>query len=196
LVLPPGSTMVLYTDGLIERRDSDLDSGLAALSAALSTAPHSAERACDHIVSTLLGDAAYPDDVCLLVLRARLRDEGFRISVGTDPKSVGIVRHALRKWLADTGAADDEAFDILVASGEAVSNAVEHAYGLSDGTVVVEANLDDGGVALRIRDYGRWRAPRDGDRNRGFVMMRALMDEVDRVAGEEGTEVRMFRRLG
>ncbi|GAA1015974.1 hypothetical protein STXM2123_5658 [Streptomyces sp. F-3] len=65
--LPPGSTLLLYTDGLIERRDRDIDVGLRDLAdhvAGLATAP--LEQLCD----ALLGRPdAYDDDVALLALR-------------------------------------------------------------------------------------------------------------------------------
>jgi serine phosphatase RsbU (regulator of sigma subunit) len=67
LRLPPGSTLLLYTDGLIERRDRDLDDGLAALHAAaarLSAAP--VDDLCDQLLAELVPHPS--DDVCLLAV--------------------------------------------------------------------------------------------------------------------------------
>jgi len=61
--LPPGSTLLLYTDGLIERRDRHLDDGLAELKA---TADTLAAAPVDELLARL---APHPtDDVCLLAV--------------------------------------------------------------------------------------------------------------------------------
>ncbi|SHF02124.1 PP2C family protein-serine/threonine phosphatase [Streptoalloteichus hindustanus] len=68
--LPPGGEVLLYTDGLVERRDSDLDAGLARLVAAWSAAPCGpAERTTQHLLDALLGAGRHEDDVCLLLYR-------------------------------------------------------------------------------------------------------------------------------
>ncbi|MFD9356211.1 SpoIIE family protein phosphatase [Streptomyces sp. NPDC060031] len=66
--LPPGSLLVLYTDGLIEARDRDLDQGMAELAGALRGAGQPLERLCDGILARLLpGDPQ--DDVAVLLAR-------------------------------------------------------------------------------------------------------------------------------
>ncbi|WP_315093026.1 SpoIIE family protein phosphatase [uncultured Cellulomonas sp.] len=68
--VPAGAMLVLYTDGLVERRDRGLREGIAALSAELSATPDGADAAMvrDLLVKTLVG-AHHEDDVCLLVVR-------------------------------------------------------------------------------------------------------------------------------
>ncbi|SDD50949.1 PAS domain S-box-containing protein [Geodermatophilus telluris] len=66
--LPPGTTVVLYTDGLVERRDADLDAGLdRLLAAAGDLAELPAEEVCDALLARLAPQRA--DDVALLALR-------------------------------------------------------------------------------------------------------------------------------
>jgi serine phosphatase RsbU (regulator of sigma subunit) len=69
VTLEPGSTLMLYTDGLIERRDSGIDQGIAALAHAMVTGPHDLEELCDHVLERMAGPADQADDVALLVLR-------------------------------------------------------------------------------------------------------------------------------
>ncbi|MFF4233609.1 SpoIIE family protein phosphatase [Streptomyces sp. NPDC001820] len=72
--LPPGSLLVLYTDGLIEARDRDIDQGLQQLSRALRHLEHPLEKICDHILGRLLPSPAQ-DDVAVLLART-LRPRG------------------------------------------------------------------------------------------------------------------------
>ena len=65
---PPGSQLVLYTDGLVERRDADLDEGLEALRAEIASRPTSlpASDLCDQLIDTLSDGH---DDVAVIVIR-------------------------------------------------------------------------------------------------------------------------------
>ena len=65
--LQPRSTLVLYTDGLVERRGEVIDTGLARLEAACQSGPRDPEALCDHILGELLDGAESDDDVALLV---------------------------------------------------------------------------------------------------------------------------------
>ncbi|WP_274564517.1 SpoIIE family protein phosphatase [Streptomyces spiramyceticus] len=66
--LPPGSLLVLYTDGLIESRDSDLDEGMDRLAQALRHREQPLEALCDGILEHLLPSSAQ-DDVAVLLAR-------------------------------------------------------------------------------------------------------------------------------
>jgi serine phosphatase RsbU (regulator of sigma subunit) len=65
-----GSTLVLYTDGLIERRTEDIDAGLARLADALAHHRHSdPEALADALLADLLPTSGNTDDTALIVLR-------------------------------------------------------------------------------------------------------------------------------
>jgi serine phosphatase RsbU (regulator of sigma subunit) len=71
--LPSGSMLLLYTDGLIERRDRPLDVGMALL---LENATDgTAERLCSQLARNLLPGGEPPDDVAMLALRMTGDDE-------------------------------------------------------------------------------------------------------------------------
>jgi anti-anti-sigma factor len=86
----------------------------------------------------------------------------------------------------------------MVAVGEACANAAEHAYrGTEPGPMSVVAVVDvDGVLTVTVRDQGTWRPPdRDpGDRGRGLLIMRQLLDGVTLQEGP-GTTVTMSMRL-
>ncbi len=67
-VLPPGATMLLFTDGLVENRSADLDEGLAhLLDAATRWAACDPDELCDRLLADLTG-AHRADDIALLAL--------------------------------------------------------------------------------------------------------------------------------
>lgn len=70
-LLPAGSSLLMYTDGLVERRGESLDDGLLRLTRALEAAGGaSPEQTCDLLLQVMLPDAP-EDDVALLLLQAR-----------------------------------------------------------------------------------------------------------------------------
>ncbi|MGH3316157.1 MAG: PP2C family protein-serine/threonine phosphatase, partial [Nocardioidaceae bacterium] len=68
LRLQRGEALVLYTDGLVERRGEPIDTGLAALEEAPRPQP-GPQAMCDELLHALLGDAVPGDDVTLLLLQ-------------------------------------------------------------------------------------------------------------------------------
>jgi GAF domain-containing protein/anti-sigma regulatory factor (Ser/Thr protein kinase) len=194
--LPAGATLVLYTDGLIERRGSSLDDGLATLAAAAAEAAGQDVAALrDHL---LVRQPPSPeDDVAVLVFRP-VAGAGprFEAEVPAEPRALAGVRHRMRHWLTEAGASEDEVHDVLLACGEACANVVEHAYGPADATFEVRGRLEDDAVVVEVLDTGRWRPPRGRERGHGMGLMRALMDDVAVLPTDDGTEVRLRRRLG
>lgn len=73
IALGPGSTAVLYTDGLVERRGEDIDEGVAALDRALSGAQGTPAVICDRLMRALGVDADHDDDVAVMVVQQPAR---------------------------------------------------------------------------------------------------------------------------
>ena len=194
--ITPGSTIVLYTDGLIEVRGESIDMGLNRLvRAAQEDHAGQPEGLLDHVVAAMLGGEPSADDVALLALRADALDAAhLRLRLPALPSSLPQLRHTLRRWLDQSSVSQSEIFEITVALSEAFSNAVEHAYAAADAVVEVDARLRDGEIEIIVRDWGQWRAPRGSHRGRGLRLMRGLMDEVAVTPGATGTTVRMRRR--
>ena len=106
--LEPGSTLVFYTDGLIEQRGEHPDKGLGRLRAAALDGPDELGALCDHVVDTVLPSYDTADDVTLLVLRTLPeRADRVELEVVGDEPSLRAFRGALRRWLAAGGAAPD-----------------------------------------------------------------------------------------
>lgn len=189
--LPAGAALVLYTDGLIERRNVSLDQGLDRLAEIFGERLGPEEQS-DAILDKLIGKREIDDDVALLVLEVA-SDPGDRweISVPAQPKQLQTVRRLLQRWLAERNVPPERAYDVLGGSGEALANAIQHAYGPAEGTVEVAAEWMTREIVIRIRDTGHWRLPRDPNRGRGITMMHSLADQVHISRSEAGTSVEL-----
>jgi anti-sigma regulatory factor (Ser/Thr protein kinase) len=103
------------------------------------------------------------------------------------------MRALLRRWLRHVPGSEQEIAELVTACGEAATNAIEHA-GAGE-PFELSGKLNGLHVDITLRDYGAWRAPREGDHGRGLSLMRALMDTVEVVPTPEGTTVRLQRTL-
>ena len=70
VALQPGSTLLLYTDGLVERRDRDLDEGMERALAAVRDGRHLGPVELTALLTDQLLDDAPDDDVALLLYRS------------------------------------------------------------------------------------------------------------------------------
>jgi serine phosphatase RsbU (regulator of sigma subunit)/integral membrane sensor domain MASE1/anti-sigma regulatory factor (Ser/Thr protein kinase) len=195
LVLEPGSTLLLYTDGLIERRDASLDQGLARLATEVAQGPAELDPLLDRLLDRLGGDDR-PDDIAMLGLRLLTGPaRSLRLQLRAEPAVVPELRRRLRRFLERLGLTTDEVEEIVLASCEAAANAIQHPVAPSRPTFDVVAVADGAEVVITVRDSGRWRTPDRGhERGRGLDLMASLM-ELHVQRGRDGTEVRMSRRL-
>jgi PAS domain S-box-containing protein len=197
--LEPGSTLVLYTDGLVEQRGVSIDAGLDALRAAALDPGEDPEALCDRLMDAMLEVHDPRDDIALLALRALPVPPGpFRAELPAEPAELASMRRGLSRWLNARGANQEELDAIQIACHEACSNSIEHGYGFGPGSVTVEADSGAEGVVLEIRDSGDWIDRPDGPlplRGHGLPLMEALVDSVDIMRSQAGTTVRLRRRL-
>jgi anti-sigma regulatory factor (Ser/Thr protein kinase)/GAF domain-containing protein len=196
--LETGATVVLYTDGLVERRDATLDDGLERVRASAGSVDVAPDTMVDHIVRGAFGDAERDDDVAILVARIEPLAQGvLDLTLPADRSGLARMRDALETWLEELGADADVRHDILLAAWEACANAVEHAQGPASGTFGIRADHDADVVRLRVSDTGRWRMPGGvrEERGLGLPLMRGLMDRVDVVHASAGTVVVLERGL-
>ncbi len=194
--LESGSTVLLYTDGLVERRGEAIDAGLERLRETLAAGPADLELLCSHVLERALEHGDAQDDIALLAVRlAAMEARGaLELDLPAEPASVPVARHRIERWLAATGAGRDDVFAIKLAVSEVCANAVEHAYGHEPGhTFRVHAERAAEEVVIEVSDAGRWRRPRGSRRGRGLGMIEQLMDAVDVERASSGTTVRMSK---
>ncbi|WP_144383339.1 SpoIIE family protein phosphatase [Streptomyces sp. SAJ15] len=131
--LGPGASAVLYTDGLVERRDMDIDAGVAALERAFAGATGSPQVMCDRLIRALGITAEHDDDVAVLVLQHPARtghdaelfhNAALELLGGVEaaPRARAFASGVLASWrfpmeLRDLG---------VLAASELVANSLQH----------------------------------------------------------------------
>ncbi|WP_243871237.1 SpoIIE family protein phosphatase [Amycolatopsis viridis] len=193
--LQPGSVLLLYTDGLVERHGLPIDEAIERARATLREAPRrQSGDITEHLLTSLLPAAGHNDDVAVLVY---VHPPGpLRLDLRAEPDSLIDIRRELRRWLALADVPEDPAADVILAVDEACTNSIEHGYGgRGDGMLTLTATAGDGSVEIVITDDGTWRPPPadPGIRGRGVGLMQALMTEVEITPGENGSRVRLTR---
>jgi anti-sigma regulatory factor (Ser/Thr protein kinase) len=192
-VLETGETLLLYTDGLVERRGIPLTESMDALLDVVRTAA-SAEDACRLALEHMVPPEGLRDDAALLAVENRQVPVELRLRLAAEPAALADLRRTVRRWLRHrTSAAESDVTEITMAVDEACANAIEHAYSPGPAEVELRAALTGDQVVFTVIDSGRWRTPRGEDRGRGLTIMDAAMDSVDVRATASGTTVVMRR---
>ncbi len=191
--LSSGSRLLLYTDGLIERRNRPIDRGFEVLAREWSRRRNSPMPGLAAGIADLLVGPEHADDVCLLCLTLGA-EERLERTIGADPMQIALLRKDLRGWLSSHSVDDESVQAVLLACSEAVANAIEHGYRDDPfGQVEVAATVAPDAVEITVADRGSWRPPLDDvGRGRGLQLIRQVMDHVafDR---SEGTTITMRR---
>ncbi|BBW99410.1 stage II sporulation protein E [Mycolicibacterium moriokaense] len=194
---PAGATLLMYTDGLVERRDQSIDEQIARVAEVVAdTVELPVESVADEILSRLAPAEGYDDDVAIVVYRCP--PAPLLIDDDASPRQLSDVRHRLADWLHANGVDEPLADDIILVVNEACSNCVEHAYrGRKPGRMRVEAEMRDGQVQISVVDSGSWKTPPadPGTRGRGLMLMRKVTDQVDVRGSDDGTTIEMRFQL-
>jgi serine phosphatase RsbU (regulator of sigma subunit)/anti-sigma regulatory factor (Ser/Thr protein kinase) len=136
--LPEDSLLVLYTDGLIESRSQDIETGIGTLLGILSHPQLTLDATCEAVLGSLLRDQP-SDDVALLIARTHAlgRDRVASWDVSADPAAVAQIRHRVTDRLNDWGLAEAAYTTELIVS-ELVTNAIRHARAPGKLRIIVE----------------------------------------------------------
>jgi serine phosphatase RsbU (regulator of sigma subunit)/anti-sigma regulatory factor (Ser/Thr protein kinase) len=193
--IEPAEVLMLYTDGLIERRGELLSDGLARLAEVAGDAPLDADLLCDRVIEALVANGE--DDVAVLTIQNLAPVNGrLELRLSARAEQLVVVRRALKRWLRNEVVTPGDVQGTILAASEACANAIEHAYGPRDAIFELRAQRYDDTIEVTVRDFGSWRDPRGKNRGRGMQLMRAAMDEVEVTPSDRGTTVRLVRHLG
>ncbi|MGW5864854.1 SpoIIE family protein phosphatase [Streptomyces sp. NPDC055239] len=199
---PPGSLLIMYTDGLIERREEPLDDGFARLATAAGLYRDlPVGSICAELLRALAPQGGYTDDVAVLALRpSGITPSSFVTAFPAATTHVPDLRHRLRAWLVGLGMTETLQHDVLLAVGEAVGNAIEHGSASNSANIIsVEAFADEEMVSTTVSDPGSWSGDssasrREATRGRGLTLINGLSEHVQTVRSSRGTRVTMHHR--
>ena len=121
-------------------------------------------------------------------------------SISADVARVKEARDFAERCAADFGLGEDARYQVKLAISEAVTNAIQHGSSSPDDPVRIAVTGQAGTLVFDIFDTGRFvpRVTRRGDMpesGRGLEFMRLMMDDVDLRPGEQGTHLRLVKRL-
>jgi PAS domain S-box-containing protein len=197
VVLPPGSTLMLYTDGLVERREVSIDEGIARVSATVAGGMNQpVDDIADAVLAEMAPTTGYDDDIAIVIYRHPYAPLTIEMVAAADQLSD--LRHQFNAWMRAAKIPEGTIADIVLAVNEAAANSIEHAYrGHKPGKVRIEAENDGARVHVRITDKGSWKpaAADPGIRGRGLLLIRAVSDWLEMDCTPSGTVVNMSFRL-
>ena len=126
--MEPGSSLVLFTDGLIERPGELIDDGMAELAARVQ---RGARRSGGGSATTCSGRSCRAEALRTTSRSSLLRNlpvtDRFRVEFKAEPEALSQMRSLLRRWLRHAGADDRTIAEVATAAGEAATNAIEHS---------------------------------------------------------------------
>ncbi|WP_411977842.1 SpoIIE family protein phosphatase [Streptomyces phaeochromogenes] len=174
--LREGSLLALFTDGLIETSNRDIDSGLVLLGQALSQPSPSLEETCDLVLNTLLSRRP-TDDIALLLARTHALDAGQVVAwdLPANPAVVTDARKHATSQLAAWGL-EEITFTTELVVSELVTNAIRYGGGpiqlrlIKDATLICEVS-DPSSTAPHLR-----RARIFDEGGRGLLLVAQLTD--------------------
>jgi PAS domain S-box-containing protein len=178
VVLGPGATVVLYTDGLVERRGDDLDWGIESLRHLVGDLTGSLADAPERLVSARLPEGP-DDDVAVLVARVDPsgRPTGLRLAYETRSIDISEARHAVAAHLRQRGRSESAVEDAVLVTSELLTNATLHAVP----PIELKVIGDDDEIRIEVHDRATYepRKQRPGsedEHGRGLQIVAALAD--------------------
>jgi anti-sigma regulatory factor (Ser/Thr protein kinase) len=121
-------------------------------------------------------------------------------SIQADLGCLKEARDFAERTAIEFGLPSDACYQVKLALSEAVTNAIQHGSSSPADPIRIVITEEPGALAFEVLDTGRFvpRVTRRGDMpesGRGLEFMRLMMDVVDLHPGDEGTRLRMVKRL-
>jgi len=193
LTIAPGATCFFYTDGLTEHH-RDLLAGEERLLSALEAMASQGALTAEELHARIIGAGPNLDDCATLVLRQDHTGATAveRYTFSSLPNSARLARDSIRSFAQRCGVDSMRLFDVVIAGGEAVANAIEHGSASPGTTFSIELAAGPAQMLVRVESAGHWRtAPSQTDRGRGVAIIRTCAKNVEIRSSAERTQLTM-----
>jgi anti-sigma regulatory factor (Ser/Thr protein kinase) len=189
--LPDDGVLALYTAGCLTDTGETATGARALADALVAARTLAPARLAPAIEGALFGGRPRPADATIFTIVPEAQVAHLDVRLPAEPASAAPARTALRRFLASTPLQKRRAFDALVAAGEAIANAIDHAYDRRPNhTFVLRARYEERQCTIVVEDAGSWSG---GDpataSGRGIALMRELSDAFEITRTPHGTSV-------
>jgi anti-sigma regulatory factor (Ser/Thr protein kinase) len=192
--------VLLFTDGLVERRGELIDDGLDRLRETLTYHAGAATSELLALATAAVPESGQPhDDIALVIAQLTPLAPSTRVpaalrrTVPARPEQLRPLRRAVADWAHQAQLPAETTGDLQLALGEAAANAIEHAYAPErpgEFSYVIEY-IANGHIRVEVQDHGSWRPPprNSGFRGRGLNLIRTIAEDVTLQASAGGTRI-------
>jgi anti-sigma regulatory factor (Ser/Thr protein kinase) len=191
VTLTPGSACIFYTDGLTEN-DRDPIIGEENLISAIERLASDGPLMAEAIQDLVFADEQRDDCAILIVSCENWTSDRELYTFSSVPSSGRLFRDAVRDFTERAGMDADEQFDVVVAVGEAIANAIEHGEQDSHGSVAMELLLLPDSIVVNVESRGHWKTVSSEDRGRGISLMRAHASDLQIISTSQRTRVSLI----
>jgi anti-sigma regulatory factor (Ser/Thr protein kinase) len=191
VTIPVDGVLALYTDGCVTIDRNGIEGTQTLAAALVETRKLAPTKPALTIDRAIFGQRNRQDDATIVTITPEPTLAHLDVKLPADPASAPLARVALRRFLASTPLPERRAFDAVVAAGEAVANAIEHAYDRpANQSFVLRARYEAHRCTIIVEDNGTWHeSVAVPTRGRGIAMMRELCDAVSIERSAAGTSV-------
>jgi serine phosphatase RsbU (regulator of sigma subunit)/anti-sigma regulatory factor (Ser/Thr protein kinase) len=188
VTLMPGSTLFLYTDGLLGR---DVVRGEEALLRALERLSVTERHAQALDLALFDGRPPSSDDCAILSIhRVAAGDEAAHLAYSSIPPCASLAREAVRHFSSRITQQDDRRYEVLSAVGEAIANAIEHGKTGADFVFELSVHADENDFIVEVSNPGHWRPFEPSiERGRGLQIMRTYANNLEVYSSQDSTRV-------
>lgn len=188
--LEPYATLLLYTDGLIEFSRNIERETVRLLDAMTARVCDISPDGANVLLRYMLDERPFDDIAVLAATVLPAKPDPVELRLPAAPSSAAIARRLAARFANVAKLGPERTFDLTIAVGEAVANAVEHAYRDTTGDFVLRLTARDGKVIGEVRDLGIWRERLPGaERGRGLAILRATTQRLKLDHSPKGTTV-------